>query len=233
MAKTDTSEARYLLLRELRSHGEELSMSHPWVWEGERWKELVFAILTQVSDLAEDDARELATELDDLELLDIPALAGLLRNRKSPDLKDPLARHLMEIAQESGLSPEQAKRGAAAICEAALALDEQFGGRVQNYLRGYGETMLRDMERIFHFSALSAPESRLAFAYWLQNVLNMPVSLLDSNVQQFCKQHGLKPSQLIAAADELDLNLAVLDDLVQYAVAAQKAPPEEANGSPE
>jgi len=231
MAKIDISEARYLLLRELRSYGEELSLSHPWVWEGERWKELVFAILAQLSDLAEDDVRELADEMDELELLEIPALASLVRNRKTPNLADPLARHIMELAQESGLSLEQAKRGVAAICEAALALEEQFGGRIQNYLRGYGETMLGDMARIFHFSTLNTSESRLAFTYWLQNVLNMPMSLLDKNVQQFCEQHGLKPSQLIAAADELDLNLALLDDLVQYAIAAQKASSEKAEDS--
>jgi hypothetical protein len=229
---SNASEARYLLLRELKSHGGELAVSHPWVWEGERWKELVFALLTQVSDVSEDVVRELTNHLEDLDLLGISALADLVRNRKSPNLDDPLARHIVEVAQEMGFEVEEAQRGVRAICEAALGLEEQFGGKVQNYLRSYGEKMLADAGRIFHFSALSASESRMAFTYWLQNVLNMPVSLLDKNVHLFCEQHGLTPSQLLAAADELDLNLALLDDLVQYAIAAQKAPSEEA-GSPE
>lgn len=221
MAPVNTAEATYLLRKALSLYGAELAISHPWVWEGERWKELVFALLAQVSDLSEDKVRELTDQLDYLDLLDIPALAELCRNRQAPDPNDLLARRILELLQEKGLSLAQAKRGLGAICEAALGLAEHFNGKVQNYLRSYGELMSKEFSRFFLFSTLNASEVQAAFVYWLQNVLNVPMSLLDQNIQLFCQQHGLKPAQLIAAADELDLNLALLDDLVQQLLAEQ------------
>jgi hypothetical protein len=81
--------------------------------------------------------------------------------------------------------------------------------------------MLRDLDRIFEFSALTEAEVRYAFTYWLQNVLNMPLSLIDENVRMFCAQHDLEPEQLFAAADELDVNLALVDDVVQLHLTRQ------------
>ena len=226
MSRNSPIDAEFVLRKALGSYGAALSINHPWVWEGERWQELAFALLAQVSDLPEDEVRALAEQMQDLDLLDVPALAALCRGRPSADLKALLARRVVEILEEGGFSSEQATRGLEAICEAALGFEEHFGGKVQDYLRRYGDLMLQELGRFFEFSALNDSEAQTAFTYWLQNVLSMPISLLDADMRAFCEQHGLQPEELIAAADELDLNLALLDDLVQH-VMSERAGAEE------
>ena len=226
MSRNSPIDAEFLLRKALGSYGAALAINHPWVWEGERWQELVFALLAQVSDLPEDEVRVLAEQMQDLDLLDVLALAALRRGRPSADRKALLARRVVEILEEGGFSSEQAIRGLEAICEAALGFEEHFGGKVQDYLRRYGDLMLQELGRFFEFSALNDSETQTAFSYWLQNVLNMPISLLDADMRAFCEQHGLQPEELIAAADELDLNLALLDDLVQH-VMSERALAEE------
>ncbi|MCI5211346.1 MAG: hypothetical protein D3910_21755 [Candidatus Electrothrix sp. ATG2] len=38
------NEAQYGLRKILVLHGQDLTLLHTWVWEGDRWKELVFAL---------------------------------------------------------------------------------------------------------------------------------------------------------------------------------------------
>ena len=71
------------------------------------------------------------------------------------------------------------------------------------------------MPEVFNFSGLNKKQANYAFTYWMQNVLNMPVSLSDEAVQNFSKTTGIEPAQLFAAADALDVNVAVIDDLVE------------------
>jgi hypothetical protein len=191
----------------------------------------VFAILTQVSDLPEDKMRALTDEMDDLDLLEIPALASLRQGDQAIDSNQELAGRVLEIFQEKGFQREQAECGLGAISDAAIGLMEHFSGKVQNYLRSYGELMLKDLGRTFQFSTLSEADVGTAFTYWFQNALNLPLSLLDKNVRTFCEQHGLEPEQLIAAADELDLNLAVVDDLAQISLAPRTASKESPPGA--
>ena len=75
--------------------------------------------------------------------------------------------------------------------------------------------MLRDLDLVFRFSTLGESEVKRAFTYWLQNVMNMPLSLMDEYVEVFSKDNHLKPEALFAAADELNINFALVDDLIQ------------------
>lgn len=221
MNGTNNSEAQYLLRKLLTLETADLALRQPWLWEADRWKELVFAFLTRIVSKDEDQVRELTGKMNDLGLLDIATLARMSEDAKTFDSNNPDARHILEFFQENGLDPEKAQQALTTICEAAVGLQKYFDGKVQRYLRGYGEMMLREIARTFQFSALRETEVAFAFTYWLQNVLNMPLSLLDANVLAFCEQHHLTPEQLVAAADNLDLNLAVLDDLILRYVSRQ------------
>lgn len=214
MNDAEVSEAKYLLRKLLNEYGPALSATHVWVWESDRWRELVFALLTQTSRLEETRVREIAEELDALELLEISALA---------DDGQAQRRRITAVLTDHGFTPEESRRAVSAIAEAALAFHQRFNGKVQHYLRRYGEQMLSDAAQLFRSSGLDEGRLKLALTYWLQNVLNMPLSLLDEPVRRFCAQNGLTPEALIAAADELDLNLALVDDLVQCALRAAEA----------
>lgn len=214
MNDAHVSEAKYLLRKLLNEYGPALSATHAWVWESDRWRELVFALLTQTSRLEETRLREIAEELDALELLEIRALAenGRLQRRR-----------IVAVLAERGFTAEESSQAVSAIAEAARAFHQRFNGKVQHYLRRYGEQMLSEAAELFRSSGLDEERLKLALTYWLQNVLNMPLSLLDEPVRRFCAQNGLPPEALIAAADGLDLNLALVDDLVQCALGAAEA----------
>jgi hypothetical protein len=202
-----SEEALYRLSKVAVERGSVLLGSHPWAWESARWRELAFALLTQVDRVPEQQVRRAANQLEALGLLNVHSLAR-------PEASEAQSSRILEILRENGFDEEHAARGLTAIREAAQVIAERFGGRLQRYLRHYGEVMLGEVGGIFSFSSLTEAEAGVAFTYWLQNVLGMPLSLVDENVQRFCERHGLQPTQLLAAADEMGLNLALVDDLV-------------------
>ena len=42
----------------------------------------------------------------------------------------------------------------------------------------------------------------------------MPLTLRDRNTIDYCARLGLKPEEFMEVADKLDINLAVVDDLI-------------------
>jgi hypothetical protein len=222
--RESNEEAVYCVSR-IAVDGGALLGTQPWAWESARWRELVFALLTQIAHVPERQVRRAASQMEALGLLNIDALHGL---EPAEIGRQPHGRRILELLRENGFGEEQAARGLTAICEAAHVLGDRYGGRVQKYLRHYGEVMLEEAGDLFAFSTLSEAEAGTAFTYWLQNVLSMPVSLVDEQIASFCTRHGLEPAQLLAAADDIGLNVALVDDLVlldntRHAAAAAEA----------
>jgi len=216
-------DAQYLMRKIVALEAAEVAAMHPWLRESDRWNELVFALLTRIADIPEPTLRGVIDAMSSVGLLDVSTLAGIRCGQRGPDIGTPHVRRILEFLEEVGMDPEEARQGLIAVCEAALGLQEHYGGKVQRYLRSYGELMLKDLGCTFQFTALSDVEVKRAFTYWLQNVLNMPVSLLDENVHKFCDEHGLTPEQWLTAADELDVSVALVDDLVQRYLTRQAA----------
>jgi hypothetical protein len=208
------AEVQYLLRRVVVVDGPSIAPSHMWVSERERWKELVFALLTGVTSLPHSEIRVLADQLDDAGLLDVGMLAKVGEERRRDMAPGAHARGVLDCLREGGLAEEEVSRGLDAMCDAALSLQQRFDGKVQRYLRKYGEQMLREVEDLFEFTTLNADVARSAFTYWLQNVLNMPLPLLDERVRMLCRRLGIEPDELVLAADELGINVAFLDDVL-------------------
>jgi hypothetical protein len=219
---------QFRLEKLLLTEGPEIALTHPWLSETDRWNELVFAILTQIIGGPESDIRDITLLLSDLALLHIPALAELHSDEATIDRATVPARRILEVLDEVGIQPEQAFQALTAIVEAAYGLQTHFHGKLQRYLRHYGELMLAELKQSFQFSTLSDAQVGFAFTYWLQNVLAMPLSLFDADVQAFCQLYGLQPEALIAEADKLDINLGLMDDLIrnhmQHAMIRQNTP---------
>jgi hypothetical protein len=208
------AEIQYLLRRAVAAEGPSFAWSHLWVSERDRWKELVFALLTHVTSLPHFEIRQLADQLDDAGLLDVSVLAELQQEKGRAAPLGVHARSILECLQEGGFDQEEALRGLDVMCDAALSLQRQFDGKVQRYLRKYGELMLREVEDLFQFTTLDADATRSAFTYWMQNALNMPLPLLDERVRTVCQRLGIEPDELVRAADELGVNVAFLDDVL-------------------
>jgi hypothetical protein len=192
------------------------STANPWIYENDRWKELIFALLTRIApSLPEVGIRSLIDRMHGAGLLDVKYLARIAALPMKTKLREHQARLIMELLIESAFPEEAAKNGLVAVSEAALGLQSHFDGKVQRYLRSYGEIMLADLKKFFSFSNLSDADVKHSFTYWLQNVLAMPLPLIDESWQISCRHYEIDPIHLIAAADDVGINLAVLDDLLR------------------
>lgn len=222
MLTTDLTDAEHVQGILLLIRQSDLTLPYPWIWEEERWNELVFALLSRIIDLPDDRLRNLVEYLGDLNLLDITALSNICRDRTELDLSHSQARRILEVLQEGGASEADAQKGLVSISEAALGLKEHYSGKIQCYLRYYGELMLRELEQKFRFSILNEAEAKQAFTYWLRKVLNVPLLLADQYIESYCKENNLTPEKLVAAADQLNINVALVGDLVQHQIQRQR-----------
>jgi hypothetical protein len=210
------SHARYVLRKLLVSEGIELEFPHQWVFERDRWKEFIFAVLTQALRLPQVEVRRVSERLQRLGLIEISELAQLSKSdiSKSSTSNANVGR-ILSILKESGSTITQARKGLLSIAEAAKWITSNHDGLVQKCLRSYGELMVRDLSNSAVFTNLTRYEANYAIRLWLQNVINMPIPLHAESAKQFSKEQGLSEEQLIEAADEEGLNVALLDDLIE------------------
>jgi hypothetical protein len=187
---------------------------HPWRHEADREHELVFAVLTRALPLPEHDVRAIARRLRFLGLLDLHDWVDL--SDDAEDGEDVIERRTLDVLEESGVEVDDAKRATTVIRELAYTLQLKFDGKIQRRLRDFGERMVTALVESFQLESLSEQQAREAFAYWLQNVANLPISLGRQSSASFCDAHGTTAKDLVQAADDLDLNVAALDDLVHY-----------------
>jgi hypothetical protein len=73
--------------------------------------------------------------------------------------------------------------------------------------------MIQELPRHFTLRRLDAQDARFAFTHWLQQVLNMPLPLSDASVEKLCQQYHVSVDDLVAAIDERDLNVALMDEV--------------------
>lgn len=214
MEKSNISEMEFQL-RKLITRYSGLFVYHQWPSEHARWVELIFALVTRISKKPEEEVRDIIEELDDLELLNVEALSEVPEANGGINLDDPYARRIFEFLSESGFTEEESKSSILVMQEAAKSLKEHHEGKIQKYLRRYGQRIIDELSEDFSFSKLNENDVRYAFAYWLQNVLNMPVNLKTDEMDAFCKRFKITAEELVKEADKLDINLALLDDIIQ------------------
>jgi hypothetical protein len=203
------AECRHQLNRLILRDGQDLFELQPWALESDRWAELAFSVLAELSDLPEETLRECVEELAALGLLSVPHLA------RPQDDKTGVAHRarLSKALEDAGLPTETAAKATEALHDIAAGLQTHFDGHLQRYIRHYGEMMLNDLEGFFDFKTISDAQARNAFCYWMQNALLMPLSNIDGPVRAFCDDLGAKPGDMIEAADSMGVNLGLLDDL--------------------
>lgn len=186
-----------------------------WPWEKTRWYELVFCILTTIGEpqVLAGTARRLTNTMSELELLDLGELAKL---NPPDDAVEAVKSKLVTIdtlLQQVGFTPEKSRSAVTAICEAASSIQEKYDGKVQNYLRKYGTHMLDQIEEDFGFSQFD--DAPRAIAIWLQNTLNMPIPASNPLADQACESLCVTYDALVDAANQQDINLALLDDALR------------------
>ncbi|NJM99965.1 MAG: hypothetical protein HC800_25015 [Phormidesmis sp. RL_2_1] len=185
--------------------------SFQWPLENMRWNELVFCILEEYSSapLAEVAARAMS----ELDLLDVEKLAQLDEHKLTPTINR--AQLILGILREAGFEEKSAKCALTSIVEVAKAVQTKFDGKVQSLLRSQGEYLIQKSTDSLGFSTLDNKSAQQVVTRWLQNILNLPVCLNSKSTQVFCTEMAVSVSDLIATADDLDINLALVDELTQ------------------
>lgn len=209
--ETKNPDPQTLVIQLYRSYASEIS-KHLWPWETARWYELVFCILTTVGEphVLAGTARSVTGTLSKFGLLEMEALTKL-----DPDdiHADPLLVTIDTLLQQVGFTKEMSKSALTAICEAASSIYKKYDGKVQNYLRKYGDFMLNQIDKDFEFSNFE--DAPRALAIWLQNTLNMPVPASNPLADQACKSLGVTYEALVEAANQQNINVALLDDALR------------------
>jgi hypothetical protein len=204
------------LIADLLQRYEVPASRYSWPEEDARWEELVFCLLAHIGapDVPPEAARSASNVLAELGLLQIDELAALATSSRPADSSHRILDIIRAVLQRKGYAQGQDERGLVALCELASSFVHQHDGKVQRYLRLYGQRMLDELGDHVRAGPLSDADIRYIFTHWLQNVLNMPICLSTSAVQEFCAANNVSLGELVDAADRQDLNLALLDDLV-------------------
>ncbi|MFQ5892511.1 MAG: hypothetical protein ACE5HW_06935 [Candidatus Methanofastidiosia archaeon] len=227
-------------LRKLFTMYSDLFAYHQWPLEHLRWIELIFALVSRITDRPESEVRGIIEYLDELGLMDIDDLSEISEIEDDVDLdfvelaeemddEEMLkiaiqeitafdSQHIRRIAEflfEAGFTVDETRDSILVMYEAAKSLKKYHDGKIQKYLRKYGQLMIKELSQNFSFSKMDKSDVKYAFTYWLQNVLNMPISLEDEGIEEFCRKLGRKPKELVDSVDKLDINLAIVDDIIQ------------------
>lgn len=210
-------------LIDLTSRHTELLDGFPWASERVRWAELVFCLVNAVA----DDAyvgRETVAALGGAGLIEPDALARA---------GDPAAEYgvvLRHVLRHQGLDPDAAEGLATLLTQLARSVQEQYGGKVQRLLRAHAETLHAALVDLVPDAGDQRDHLARACAHWLQNVADLPISLVDPPVRSFLEARDLTAQDLEEAADRLDLHIGLLDDVLR-AELEERTEAEEEDGS--
>ena len=183
--------------------------AYAWMYETDRWAELIFCLLNQYNLQDAEATRMTVNSLQYLGLLEIDKLAAL------ETIGDDHAVVLTYILKQHGFSEKDVPRAVRLLCQVASVIKKGYDGKIQRYLRRQGEVMRDELVNAFGHESLSTEQLRYAISHWLQNALSLPVSLEHQAVREFCSKNGVTLEDLLRTADELNLNIALVDDLLE------------------
>ena len=193
-------------LRQLYLEGSLLIEPMPWEYEKDRLTELFVCGLAASECM---DAHQARSAVESLETL------HLLEHQLFRTMTDEQTRFVERVFLQHGCDAAGACN-ALAVCSAiSECVSNRWQGHVQRFLRRFGDEMVEQLGAELVAAGMPESFSRKAGALWLQNVCNMPVILRgDAHIVALCERHAIDESALLAVADEIGINVAVLDDLL-------------------
>lgn len=203
------------LIAELYQVGTHYLNAYPWEFESDRWAELAICALVVGHELDPAVVKESIHSLARLRLLSVPGLAAASAQEQA---------FIAQVFNQHGCNMANATQACSTLVSLAAAVQEKWKGHLQRFLREHGEKMSHEMQAVISSAGVGRMQSRKIAVLWLQNVANLPILLPDDpHIQEFCHNHGISQSALVDTADRLDLNVAVLDDLIALETQAAEA----------
>ena len=180
-----------------------------WVYETDRWEHLVFCLLRQLSRQDPEKARSAVTILRDIGLLDLEQLAAM--EGESPDNLQSFSQVLLG----AGFTEGDTIRASSLLAQVAVVIKDSYGGKVHRIFRHYGEVIRDELVKAFSGSFLPESELREGISYWLQSAFSMPIPVERQAVLAYCEEKGTTPEDLWQTADDLGINLGIVDFLLE------------------
>jgi len=221
VSKKDTKPERVALLetriREIYAEYRHLlPADYKWENESARWTELVYCIFAELTEHSYRDARRLANDLADLNLLDVKDLAGIpIMDDGMVNPDNSRMRTITDILKANGVAEDDIKKSLSAICKVAQAICENYDGKIQKFLRKYGHEIVNEFDSHVSFSEVSKGTQSRILVKWIQNTLAMPLAFSNVYTARFCERKDANYWELAEAADNLGINGAMLDDLLE------------------
>jgi hypothetical protein len=183
-----------------------------WEDERDRWHEPAFAAIAETSGLQIAAARMVTNGLISLRLLDMSALAEAARQ----DDRVAAMPAISQALRAAGSSDEASRETIIVLTDLALGVGEAFG-TLQVVLRQAAEGMLTTLNDSLKTPAIDDTRRGRIFTTWLQNVVEMPLSMTDADqaVLDFTKRHGISVRDLVQIADDADVNVSVVDSVIR------------------
>ncbi len=221
VSKKDTKPERVALLenriREIYAEYRHLlPADYKWEDESARWTELVYCIFAELTEHSYRDARRLANDIADLNLLDVKDLARIpIMDDGMVNPDNSRVRTITDILKTNGVDDKDIKRSLSAICKVAQAIQENYDGKIQKFLRKYGNDIVDEFDSHVSFSEVSKDTQSRILVKWIQNTLCMPLAFSNVYTARFCERKGANYWELVEATDNLGINGAMLDDLLE------------------
>ena len=193
-----------------------LPADYRWEDEHSRWNELVYCIFAELTDHSYRDARSLSDKIFGLNLLELDDLADVqIMEDGKVDPNNPRIRTVSEILSINGIEQSDIDKSLSAICKVAQSIQENYDGKIQKFLRKYGEEIVNEFDSHVSFSEVDRGTQSRILVKWIQNTLAMPLAFSNIYTVKFCKKQGVTYVELAEAADNIGLNGSVLDDLLE------------------
>jgi hypothetical protein len=199
-------------------------VSSPWIFESDRFSELAFCIISQYTRSNLEDARIAADKLAEVGLLSATILSSM---GESANAKQPI----VHILKRYGFSAKEALVAADSLIALARAIEKEYNGKIQHAARKHAESLREELVTKLKDGISDEPKLRHAISLWLQNAFSLPISLERKSVTDFCNQNSIRIQDLGKAADSLDLNLAIVDDIIEIEQARPKLKGKKKKGS--
>jgi len=191
--------------------------------EAARWHELVFSILYRFYPSEPERLRRFVDLMADAELLRVDQLAT--GEAHSGD-----TRVLTALFSRIGMSDVEADNAVQLISSVANVIERDYQGKLQRLLRRYGEMMRDELVSAVCLEAGIEGEGEQVVGamvtHWIQNVTSLPVWAAGPHVEAFSSARAIDPTEIVIAADGLDFNLTMVDDLIAAHNEAELATPE-------
>lgn len=185
----------------------ETHREYPWLSESMRWNELVFCVLLRCGSASAPRTRGAIAVLDQLSLLTPISLERL-------DADAPEGVTFSYVLHRAGFSTNDAARAMRVLATMAHTVNAKYRGKLQKLIREHAERLRESLVADFASGQFDPAQLQEAIGHWLQNGFGLPVSLRSEAVSAFCDEAGCTLDALIEAADDLDLNIGFVDDMI-------------------